>query len=263
VCLVPATRPDRFERAATSGASSIIVDLEDTVAIDEKAAARSHAVRGITNSLTAIADVFVRVNSFGTEWYNADISAIAGLPICGVMLPKCESPDIVQSVKQRLPVKALIIALIETPLGMAHARTIAAVADRIAFGSIDYAVSINALHTPRALAAARAELVLAAALVGRAAPIDGVTVDTSDSRRVSFDTRHSVCMSMGGKLLIHPQQIAPARQAYRPSSADIARATKIVQNMDGDVRLIDGTMVDAPVISWAKRILALHEATCN
>jgi hypothetical protein len=136
---------------------------------------------------------------------------------------------------------------------MAHARTIAAVADRIAFGSIYYAVSINALHTPRALAAARAELVLAAALVGRPAPIDGVTLDTSDPRRVSFDTRHSVFMGMGGKLLIHPQQIAPARQAYRPSSAGIARATKIVQNMDGGVRVIDGMMVDAPVVSWRTR----------
>jgi citrate lyase subunit beta/citryl-CoA lyase len=260
---VPGTRPDRFERAATSGASAIIVDLEDAVAVGDKALARAEAGRGISESLAAMADVFVRINAFGTEWYDEDLVVIAGLPISGVMLPKCESPDIIHSVKQRLPGKALTIALIETPLGMARARPIAAIADRIAFGSIDYAVAIHAFHTPRALAAARSELVLAAALAGRPAPIDGVSVETSDLRRILLDCRHSVCMGMGGKLLIHPQQIAPARQAYRPSDSDVARAKRVVQNTDAGAKVVDGRMVDAPVISWARCILAMHEATRN
>jgi citrate lyase subunit beta / citryl-CoA lyase len=258
---VPATRPDRFERAATSGASAIIIDLEDAVAVGEKARARIQSAGGITVLLAAKTDVFVRINAFGTAWYDEDVAMIAGLPLSGVMLPKCESPEVIQSLKQRLPSQALIIALIETPLGMARARSIAAVADRIAFGSIDYAVAINALHTPRALAAARSELVLAAALAGRPAPIDGVTVETTDSRRILLDARHGVCMGMGGKLLIHPQQIAPARQAYRPTDADVARAMKVVQNTDVGATVVDGRMIDAPVITWARRILAMYEAT--
>jgi len=258
---VPATRPDRFERAATSGASAVIIDLEDAVAVGEKGRARAQAAGGITELLAAKADVFVRINAFGTTWYDEDVAMAAASPVSGVMLPKCESPEVIQSLKQRLPGKALIIALIETPLGMARARSIATVADRIAFGSIDYAMAINAFHTPRALAAARSELVLAAALAGRPAPIDGVTVDISDRRRILMDSRHSVCMGMGGKLLIHPQQIEPAREAYRPTDEDIARAKKVVQATDVGATVIDGRMVDAPVIAWARRILAMHEAT--
>jgi citrate lyase subunit beta/citryl-CoA lyase len=114
-----------------------------------------------------------------------------------------------------------------------------------------------------AIAAARSELVLAAALAGRPAPIDGVTVETSDRRRILMDSRHSVCMGMGGKLLIHPRQIEPARQAYRPTDEDIARAKKVVQTTYVGATVIDGRMVDAPVIAWARRILAMHEATCT
>src|SRR6202011_2812525 len=140
------------------------------------------------------ADLFIRVNSVGTPWYDDDVTAAATLPICGVMLPKCQSPDQVYALKERLPDAALVIALIESPLGMVNARAIAAAAERIAFGSIDYAGSINAPHTHRALAAARAELVLAAALAGRAGPLDGVTVNTSDARAVTLDSRRAAAV---------------------------------------------------------------------
>jgi citrate lyase subunit beta/citryl-CoA lyase len=172
------------------------------------------------------------------------------------MLPKCQSADVVSALRERLPALIQVIALIESPQGMANARSIAKAAERIAFGSIDYAVSINAPHTHRALASARAELVLAAALAGRRGPIDGVTLDVSDPRQVMIDSRHGFAMGMGGKLLIHPRQIAPARQGYRPSDSDLTRARKILEVSENGVIAVDGMMVDAPVIAWAKALLA-------
>jgi citrate lyase subunit beta / citryl-CoA lyase len=77
---VPATRPDRFERAATSGASAIIIDLEDAVAVGEKARARVGAAGGITEFLAAKADVFVRINAFGTTWYDEDVRMLRWSP---------------------------------------------------------------------------------------------------------------------------------------------------------------------------------------
>jgi citrate lyase subunit beta/citryl-CoA lyase len=257
---VPATRPDRFARAAASGATAVIIDLEDAVAADAKSPARDQLRDAAIRPLASTADVFIRVNALGTRWHDDDVTAAAALPICGVMLPKCQSPDQVHALKQRLPGAALVIALIETPLGMANARAIAAAAERIAFGSIDYAGSINAQHTHRALAAARAELVLAAALAGRAGPIDGVTVKTSDARAVRLDSRLGASLGMGGKLLIHPHQVGPARQAYRPSDADIARAQRTLEVADGGAAALDGMMIDAPVIEWARRILAAAAA---
>jgi citrate lyase subunit beta / citryl-CoA lyase len=260
---VPATRPERFERAAASGAIAIIIDLEDAVPVAAKEDARRQLGSGLTDALASRIDVFVRINGFGTHWHKDDLIAIAGLPIRGVMLPKCQSADEVKSVHGHLPALSQVIALIESPAGLAHARSIAVVAERIAFGSLDYSVSINAAHTHRALAAARSELVLAAALAGRMGPIDGVTTKVSDLKQILVDCRHGVAMGMGGKLLIHPAQVAPARKAFFPSDSDLERARKIVRFEGSGAAAVDGMMVDAPVIAWARRILATAAALGN
>jgi citrate lyase subunit beta / citryl-CoA lyase len=257
---VPATRPERFDRAATSGATAIIVDLEDGVSIDAKEGAQRLLRSSVTDTLALKSDVFVRINPFGTQWNESDLLLVAELPIRGVMLPKCQSSDEVSMLRKNLPPLTQVIALIESPQGLANARSIAKAAERIAFGSLDYAVSINAAHTHRALAAARAELVLAAALAGRMGPIDGVTTSFSNPEQVFSDASEGAEMGMGGKLLIHPLQIPPARQAYRPSDTDLKRARNIMQLPENGVLAADGMMVDAPVITWAKRILATAAA---
>lgn len=253
---VPATRPERFDGAATSGATAIIVDLEDAVSIKMKEGARRQLGTYVTDALAAKVDVFVRINASGTQWHEGDLRIVADLPICGVMLPKCQSSDEISALRKNLSAATQVIALIESPQGLVHARSIAAAAERIAFGSLDYCISINAAHTHRALAPARAELVLAAALAGRRGPIDGVTMNFSAPREVLIDSRHGAAMGMGGKLLIHPLQIAPARQAYRPSETDLKRARRILQVAEEGAVAVDGMMVDEPVIAWARGIVA-------
>jgi citrate lyase subunit beta / citryl-CoA lyase len=253
---VPATRAERFANAAASGATAIIIDLEDGVAIHAKETARDLLRTHVTDDLVAKVDVFVRVNAVGTEWFDGDVRVVADLPVDGVMLSKCESPDQVKALKRQLADSSQVIALIESPQGMLHARSVAAVAERLAFGSVDYSLLINAAHNHRALAHARSELVLAAALAGRMSPIDGVTTNFFDPRQVLIDARHGAMMGMGGKLLIHPMQIAPARQAYCPSAVDLKRAREVLKVEDAGAVALDGMMVDAPVIAWARRIVA-------
>jgi citrate lyase subunit beta/citryl-CoA lyase len=257
---VPASRPDRYANAAASGASAIIIDLEDSVAPGAKAMARGQLQHGITAIRAADVGVFIRINAVGTRWHDDDLGTVAALPVHGVMLPKCQRVEDVDDVRRQLGGTRQVIALIETPLGVVHARAIAATAERLAFGSLDYSISIGADHSRQALMTARAELVLAAALAGKAGPLDGVTVNTSDSEQVLDDARYGASLGMGGKLLIHPRQVAPAKRGFLPTAADLERARRILSASGSGVAAVDGMMVDAPVLAWAKRVVTMAQS---
>jgi citrate lyase subunit beta/citryl-CoA lyase len=243
VLFVPADRPERFAKAAASGADAIIIDLEDAVA----PAAKAHARAALAQLPTGV-EIWVRINAAGTFWHEADVAALAGLPIAGAMLAKAENPAALQAIG--VPV----IALIETARGIAAARKIASAAVRLAFGSIDYAADLGMAHTREALASARAELVLASRLAGIAAPLDGVTATIDEG--VEEDARHAAALGFAGKLCIHPRQITAARAGFAPSAADIAWAQRIIAAGAGGAVAVDGAMVDAPVRLRAEQILA-------
>src|SRR5215470_2193604 len=167
---VPADRPDRFAKAAASGADAVIIDLEDAVAPERKAAVRD----ALSREVLPAAPILLRINAASTEWFAADAAAARALGVDGVLLPKSEGAgdlDKVRAIAGPLDV----VALIESARGVANARTIAAGgAARLAFGSIDYAVDLGCSHERGALLAARSELVLASRLAGILAPLDGV-----------------------------------------------------------------------------------------
>ena len=250
---VPANRPERYGKAAASGADAVIVDLEDAVAVEDKDAARA------TLAASALPDrAMVRINAAGTRWHAADLAAMRSLKLGGVMLPKAESADhiaAVRAVTGDLPV----VALIESARGLAAAREIARHADRLAFGYLDFSADLGASMERDALLSARAEIVLASRLAGRPAPLEGVTPSFDDAALVEDDARHAAAMGFGGKLCIHPKQLAPTRAGFRPAAADIAWAERIAASGDGAVS-IDGQMVDAPVRLRAQRILAAARA---
>lgn len=245
---VPADRPERFAKAAASGADAIILDLEDAVAPGNKGAALS-ALRTDFTELPII----VRINAAGTQWHEADLATVAALPIAAIMLPMAERPEEVLRVAQYRPV----IALVESVAGIAAARDIArcgAVA-RMAFGSVDYAADLGCDHVRDALANARAELVFASRLGNLPAPLDGVTTDVSDGPATEDDARHAAAIGFGGKLAIHPRQIAAIRDAFTPSSESVDWALRVLGSGDG-VAVVDGKMVDEPVRIRARKILA-------
>lgn len=147
---VPADRPDRFAKAAGSGADAVILDLEDALAPHAEVAARS-ALRTDFTDLPVV----VRVKAADTSWHEDDVLA-AARPGVAIMLPKAQAIGDVA----RVAARGQVVALIETVAGIAHARALASSEHvaRLAFGSIDYAADLGCVHEREALAAARAEI---------------------------------------------------------------------------------------------------------
>lgn len=251
---VPASRMDRYAKAAAAGADAVIVDLEDAVAPDAKDSARADLVRMLPRD--GAVPTLVRINAAGTPWFQADVAACRDLPLTAIMLPKAEDPDLCRSLAQQTGKP--VVGLIETALGLHHAPAIAAACARLAFGSIDFAADLGLAHDQMPLLAARAQLVLAARLAGQAAPWDGVTVAVDDAEAIMQDCRHGVAMGFGGKLLIHPAQIDPARRGFAPTAAEQDWAQRVMAATADSAAAVklDGQMIDAPVIMRARAILA-------
>jgi len=252
---VPGDRPERFAKAAQSGADAVILDLEDAVAPAAKAAAREAIVADFTDL-----PVIVRVNAPETPWHADDLAAVARLPFAAVMIPKSELGGALESVIERnLPLT--VVALVESAKGLADARGVAALPGvaRLVFGSIDFCADLGCAHTRQALLAARSELVLASRLGGKTAPVDGVTTSLEDAALIADDAAHSREMGFGGKLCIHPRQVEHVLPAFYPSEAEIEWAEKVLASGDGVAR-VDGAMVDEPVRIRARALIARARA---
>lgn len=244
---VPADRPERFPKAATSGADAVILDLEDAVAPDRKNAARAALSCDFTKK-----PVLVRVNAVSTPWHDNDIAAVARLPFAAIMLPKAEVAAEVAKLAATIPV----IALVETARGMASVREIAlrGGASALALGTVDYVADLGCEHTREALLAARSEVVLASRLGSLGAPLDGVTLDVRDVGAARDDARHARSLGFGGKLAIHPAQVAAIIEGMAPEAAECDWARRVLDSGDGAVAL-EGMMIDEPVRARARAIL--------
>jgi citrate lyase subunit beta/citryl-CoA lyase len=255
---VPAHRPERFEKAAASGADAVILDLEDAVPGDAKATARARLRADFGR-----AAILVRINGWNTPWFDDDLAAVASQPFAGVIVPKADVESL-RAAAARLGSEMAVIALVETASGLAEARAIAALAcvRRLAFGSVDFSADLGCAHTREALLAARGELVLASRLARKTAPIDGVTTSIDVDDLVSDDARHARDLGFGGKLCIHPRQIAPVLAGFAPTESEIAWARKILASGDGAVA-VEGSMVDEPVRARARSLLSRSRASAG
>lgn len=251
---VPGHRMDRLAKACDAGADAVIVDLEDAVAPDDKIAARSAMVAALAQA--QIGPIILRINGIGTPWHADDLAACSGLPLTAIMLPKAEDAAACTAISDStgLPV----VALIESARGIQNVQAIASASARLAFGSIDYAADLGLAHTPIALQHARAALVLAARLADQPAPWDGVTTAVKDNDAIAQDCAQSVDMGFAGKLLIHPAQVGPARQGFAPTDADRDWAERVLAAAGDSAAaiMLDGQMIDAPVVLRARAILA-------
>ncbi|MEP9379230.1 CoA ester lyase [Aquabacter sp. CN5-332] len=249
---VPAHRPERFGKAAAAEPDAVILDLEDAVPLDAKAQARD-ALRTDFTSLP----ILVRINAAGTPWHADDLAVVARLRPAAVLLPKAERPETLAAVATHLGLDVTILALVETALGLAHARALAAhpAVCRLAFGSVDFCADLGCAHVREALLSARSELVLASRLAGLPAPLDGVTTRIDAPDEAEDDARYAAALGFGGKLAIHPRQIAPIHAGFRPSPEDIRWAERVIASGDG-AAAVDGAMVDEPVRVRARSILA-------
>lgn len=250
---VPGARPDRFARAASCGADVIILDLEDAVAADDKDTARGHVADHLSSDLRTV----VRINAPGTPWHDDDLAMIERRS-CAVMLPKAEDPEVVTELARRLP-DTPMIPLVETAGGIMMARELCRAAGvvRVAFGNVDLAAGLGVDPTDhQALLTARSTLVLAASSAGIAPPIDGVTTGVDDGDALRADTRHAESLGFSGKLCIHPNQVPVVRSTFAPDRADERWAREVLAAAgDGSVTVLDGRMIDKPVVDRARSIL--------
>ena len=257
---VPASRPERFDKALGSGADAVIVDLEDAVAPADKDAARA----ALAAWLDPAHPVLVRINAADTPWFAADLELLVRPGVSAVVLPKAEYPDDVV-VASRAGGGLAVLPLIESALGFEQRRALAHAdrVERLIFGHIDFQADLNMRATEEELLPFRTALVLASRLAGIAAPIDGVCTAIDDAELLQADALRARRLGFGGKLCIHPRQVAVVNRCFAPSAEEVAWAQRVIAAdtaSGGAAVAVDGKMVDRPVVLRAQAILVEAQA---
>ncbi|GAA2050853.1 HpcH/HpaI aldolase/citrate lyase family protein [Williamsia deligens] len=252
--LVNGIGADRFQAAAHSRADIVVLDIEDAVAPKDKVAARDNVVRW----LSAGNPDWVRVNGFGTQWWEGDLDALRelGTGLGGVMLAMVESVDHVTETAKRLP-GIPIVALVETARGLERIGEIAAAKGtfRLAFGIGDFRRDTGFGENPTTLAYARSRFTIAAKAAHLPSAIDGPTVGSS-ALRLSEATAVSREFGMTGKICLAPDQCAAVNEGLSPSQEEITWAREFFAEFErdgGEIR--NGS--DLPRIARATKIIDL------
>lgn len=268
----------KIRKGAGLSVDSIIMDLEDGVALNNKPAARQTIRQALADPDLDFgrSERLVRINPAEAGWQLEDIAAtIEGRPD-GYVLPKVESPDEVQHVaalvadhESRLDLPAgsiRLMALIETGLGVVNIKDIAQADDRLValvFGAEDLAGSIGATRTPEGMEVfyGRSAVVLHAAAFGLQA-IDSPFIDLHDHDRLRLESQASIHMGYTGKLAIHPAQVPIITEVFSPTEEQVDWATRLIAAHDAHQAegagtfAYEGQMVDMPMIRRAETILA-------
>jgi citrate lyase subunit beta / citryl-CoA lyase len=252
---VPGNRPERFAKAIASGADAVIIDLEDAVPPAERDTARAN----VREWASPGHPVLIRVNGAGTQWHRNDI-ALAELPgVAGIVLPKAERAADVAAIK------GPVLPIVETARGFWHASDLAHApnAQRLMFGSIDFQVDLNIHGEGEELLYFRSQLVLISRLADLPSPVDGITAAFDKPDLLRADTERARRLGFGGKLCIHPKQIATVHECFGPLPAEEAWARRVIDaaaKAGGAAVSMDGEMIDRPVIAKAEAILAYRRS---
>ncbi|MFF1253904.1 HpcH/HpaI aldolase/citrate lyase family protein [Pseudarthrobacter sp. NPDC058329] len=259
VLFVPGDRPERFAKAAGSGADVVIIDLEDAVAAADKPLALASTVDALARGGVR---ALVRVNPVDSPTFSAEVAALLALTglqhhgLLGLVVPKAEEPAALAGLGASLPADLALVPLVESALGLINALALAQVpgVTRLAFGAIDFSLDVNANSGDRFLDHARSGLVLASRAAGIAAPLDTPSTEIRNEDTVAASARLARDFGFGGKLCIHPAQIAAVTTAFLPTESEIEWA-RLVIGAEGGAAQVDGQMIDRPVTERARRIL--------
>lgn len=266
VLFTPGDRAERFGKAMASGADAVILDWEDGVAPSAREPARDATLNFLSAGGHDV-PVGLRINGLHTRDGLLDLLALGtadALPAF-LALPKVESAAEVEIVRSQLsgrgPVPPLV-AFIESAAGLERASEIAACPDMVAlaFGGVDFAADIGGQCVWETLAFARGRLVQAAAMA-RIAVWDVPFLATQDAVGLAEETRRVAALGFTAKLAIHPAQAGTINQAFAPAPEKVERARRIVaaeREAAGGPCIIDGKLVDAPVVKMARLILDRH-----
>lgn len=273
---VPASAPDKIEKAINSAADAVIIDLEDAVAASEKEAAREAVCAWAEGRGPDGKKRFLRVNERASQWYDEDMRMAVACRFDGVMLPKSNGGEDIQAAERTLrsagasPESFELLPLVETACGVTHAGEIAGsgvFVKRMAFGSIDFLLDMGGRSTPSGLELlyARSQLALASRAAGKEGPVDAVFPNFRDDEALRQDAQLAQSIGFAGKMVIHPRQIQVVNEVFSPTAEEIAFARQVVGEFTAAVAAglgairIGGKMVDKPVYEKNKRLLAAAE----
>lgn len=274
----PANRPDLTAKLGRPGADAVALDLEDGTPVPEKEAARATALEGAAGlaAQDGAPEIYVRVNPEDSPFFTGDLEVLlaGGAPgIDGLVLPKVESAPQLVAVERRLtqleraagrPPLALILG-IESAAGVEQATAILAASTRASaayFGAEDFATDVGARRTPAAdeVAYGRARVVLAARLA-RVASIDQAVLEVRDDDRYLEDAARGRDLGYGGKLCVHPAQVALAHRVFSPSEEELDWSHRLLEAyerslLEGRATVeFEGRMIDTPLVERARAVI--------
>jgi citrate lyase subunit beta / citryl-CoA lyase len=278
----PGNHPRRVEKALALQADAVILDLEDSVATADKAAARKPVAEALERPRRCRG--YVRVNAPASPFCYRDLVETLHENVDGVVLPKVESAADLHAVdwlmaaleRERGIAEGSIdlMPIVETAAGVARVDRILQARSlrpyrgpwrvkRIAFGAADFSLEagIQPSHEEPELASARDRIVLASRAAGAEAPIDSPWFHLRDAEGFRRALERSRRGGFQGRLCVHPDQVPVANAAFTPSPEEVARAERIdaafreVEAKGGAAVEVDGQMVDYPVVYRARALL--------
>ncbi|TSE12080.1 CoA ester lyase [Mesorhizobium intechi] len=282
---VPGDSERKLEKGFGAGADVVIVDLEDSVAPQNKATARVVAARFIAERRGQIGSaIYIRVNDLSTGLTDDDLAALVPVKPDGVMLPKSNSGQDVQQLSARLRVREaenglsdatikIVPIITETPAGVLAAASYAGASARLAgltWGAEDLSAAVGA-RTARdehgrytdVFRHARLTTILAAG-AAEVAAIDTVFPNFRDMAAFAAECAEAERDGFTGKMAIHPDQVPVINAAFTPSAEAVKRSAAIVAAFEAagnpGVIGIDGKMFDRPHLRLAERLLARAKA---
>jgi citrate lyase subunit beta / citryl-CoA lyase len=260
---VPGDDERKLSRAAESEADALILDLEDAVSPPAKPAAREQVLAFLGESGPAVRarQMMVRINGADTPWFRDDVDALLEAGVIAVMLPKS-----VLRTAAAVPPGLEVLALIETARGVEEALAVAetVIVRRLMLGSADLAADLGvpARDDEQELAYPRARLAMCSAAAGIEGPVDVVSLAVRELGPLRESAARAKSLGFTGKACIHPAQVAPVNEIFTPAAAEVSWAQGVLNAFDAAeaaglaVTMFEGSMVDAPVVTRARRILA-------
>jgi citrate lyase subunit beta/citryl-CoA lyase len=280
---IPGNNPAMLQQGGVYGADSLLLDLEDAVALNQKDAARI-LVRNMLKSINFYTtEVCVRVNHLDTPFGLEDLEEIVPLQPDAIRYPKTETVEelakliqIIEAIedKHNLPHdKMTIHAMIETALGVQNVFEIAKFSkrvDAITIGGQDLTADMNIKSTKEGSGIDLArKMIVMAAKANKIDAIDTVFVDVNDEEGLRIDTEYAKQIGFSGKAVINPRQIDIIHDVYMPTEEEIRKAYRIVLEFKKNkkagigVFAIDGKMIDAPIMTRATQVLELANIDFN
>jgi citrate lyase beta subunit len=255
----PAGDARKADKALAGAADLVVLDLEDAISPGRKDEARDWLAGYLTSGLAR--PPWVRINAPGTRWGAADLAALTGLPVAGLVLPKASVRAMGEVAAAGLPV----IALIETARGLREAYQVAChdQVDALLLGGADLGAELGWIPRPDGLELlpARSTVVLDSAAAGIRPPFDVVRIDYRDDAGLRSEAEQARSLGLGGKACVHPDQVGPVNEVFSPSREELEAAREIVAAFEAasqqgqGVAVAGGRMIDLPVARRARALL--------